>query len=82
MTPDGRSPDFIGAAPPGWDDSILDEEAEVSGEPAPAEWREAPVAMALHGERLDRALASLVPEFSRSYLQQLVEAGAVQLGGR
>ncbi len=29
-----------------------------------------------HGERLDRALAALVPEFSRSYLQQLVEAGA------
>ena len=28
-----------------------------------------------HGERLDRALAALVPEFSRSYLQQLIEAG-------
>lgn len=36
----------------------------------------------LHGERLDRALAQLVPEFSRSYLQQLVEAGAVRLHGR
>ena len=36
---------------------------------------------ALHGQRLDRALAALVPEFSRSYLQQLVEAGAVQLRG-
>ena len=36
-----------------------------------------------HGQRLDRALAALVPEFSRSYLQQLIEAGAVQLqGGR
>jgi 23S rRNA pseudouridine1911/1915/1917 synthase len=34
-----------------------------------------------HGERLDRALATLVPEFSRSYLQQLVEAGAVSLQG-
>jgi 23S rRNA pseudouridine1911/1915/1917 synthase len=34
-----------------------------------------------HGERLDRALAALVPEFSRSYLQQLIEAGAVTLGG-
>ena len=30
---------------------------------------------AQHGERLDRALAALVPEFSRSYLQQLIEAG-------
>jgi 23S rRNA pseudouridine1911/1915/1917 synthase len=37
---------------------------------------------ALHGERLDRALALLVPEFSRSYLQQLVESGAVRVEGR
>lgn len=35
----------------------------------------------LHGERLDRALARLVPEFSRSYLQQLIESGAVRLRG-
>lgn len=35
-----------------------------------------------HGGRLDRALAALVPEFSRSYLQQLVEAGAVTLDGK
>ena len=25
-----------------------------------------------HGQRLDRALVELVPEFSRSYLQQLI----------
>ena len=37
---------------------------------------------AQHGERLDRALAHLVPEFSRSYLQQLIADGAVQLQGR
>ena len=36
----------------------------------PAEW---------HGERLDRALAALVPEFSRSYLSQLIEAGALDI---
>ena len=35
-----------------------------------------------HGQRLDRALAEMVPEFSRSYLQQLVEDGAVLLNGR
>lgn len=35
-----------------------------------------------HGERLDRALAALVPEFSRSYLQQLIDAGMVELQGR
>ncbi|MDR3454123.1 MAG: RluA family pseudouridine synthase [Rhodoferax sp.] len=32
-----------------------------------------------HGERLDRALVALVPEFSRSYLQQLIEARAVSV---
>ncbi len=36
----------------------------------------------LHGLRLDRALALQVPEFSRSYLQQLIDEGAVQLQGR
>ncbi|MDQ7954693.1 MAG: RluA family pseudouridine synthase [Rhodocyclaceae bacterium] len=40
------------------------------------------IAAALHGQRLDRALALLVPEFSRSYLQQLIEDGAVLLQGR
>ena len=41
------------------------------------------IGVAQHGQRLDRALAALVPEFSRSYLQQLIEAGAVQWqGGR
>jgi 23S rRNA pseudouridine1911/1915/1917 synthase len=39
------------------------------------------IELAQHGERLDRALAALVPEFSRSYLQQLIEAGAVSIGG-
>lgn len=32
-----------------------------------------------HGSRLDRALASIAPEFSRSYLQQLIVLGAVTL---
>jgi 23S rRNA pseudouridine1911/1915/1917 synthase len=49
---------------------------------APAEWRQAPVGTGEHGQRLDRALTVLVPEFSRSYLQQLIEAGAVQCNGR
>ncbi len=34
---------------------------------------------AQHGMRLDRALVDLVPEFSRSYLQQLIEAGGVRI---
>ena len=32
-----------------------------------------------HGARLDRALAESVPEFSRSYLQQLIEGGGVTI---
>lgn len=47
-----------------------------------AEMRAFDISAALHGERLDKALAVLVPEFSRSYLQQLVEDGAVQLQAR
>lgn len=35
-----------------------------------------------HGMRLDRALVDLVPEFSRNYLQQLIEAGSVLVNGQ
>ncbi|WP_373423603.1 RluA family pseudouridine synthase [Variovorax boronicumulans] len=48
----------------------------------PSEQRPFVIDPAQHGQRLDRALAVLVPEFSRSYLQQLIEAGAVELQGR
>lgn len=36
---------------------------------------------AQHGLRLDLALVDLVPEFSRSYLQQLIALGAVTIDG-
>ena len=45
-----------------------------------AEQRAWHITEAQHGLRLDRALSELVPEFSRSYLQQLIEAGAVMQG--
>jgi len=35
-----------------------------------------------HGARLDRALGQLAPELSRSYLQQLVDAGWAQVNGK
>jgi 23S rRNA pseudouridine1911/1915/1917 synthase len=35
-----------------------------------------------HGVRLDRALTDLVPEFSRNYLQQLIELDAVTVNGK
>ncbi len=41
------------------------------------ELREAVVGLHQHSERLDKALVDAAPEFSRSYLQQLIEAGAV-----
>ena len=48
----------------------------------PPELRTLSMGVAQHGERLDRALAELVTEFSRSYLQQLLEQGAVRLNGK
>ncbi|MCO5411280.1 RluA family pseudouridine synthase [Ralstonia mojiangensis] len=36
---------------------------------------------AMHGERLDKALAKLLPDYSRSRLQQWIDAGAVRLRG-
>jgi 23S rRNA pseudouridine1911/1915/1917 synthase len=47
-----------------------------------SELRQVVVGVAQHGTRLDRALVELVPEFSRSYLQQLLSQGLVSLNGR
>lgn len=46
------------------------------------EVRCAQVPVDLHGQRLDKALAQMVPEFSRSYLQQLIEQGDVLVDKR
>jgi len=46
------------------------------------ELRELLVSESQHGQRLDRVLAELNPEFSRSYLQQLLAAGAITLNGQ
>lgn len=46
-----------------------------------AEARSLDVPVDMHGWRMDRALAHLIPEFSRSYLQQLIDDGAVQWRG-
>lgn len=58
----------------------LEESSEV--EAAQAELREHVAAIEQHGARLDKALVDWVPEFSRSYLQQLLAQGAVQLNGQ
>ena len=45
------------------------------------ERRQATVTGVQHGQRLDRLLVALAPEFSRSHLQQLIERGHVQVEG-
>lgn len=49
---------------------------------AEVEWRKVAMAVAQHGVRLDRALVDVAPEFSRSYLQQLIDAGRVEVNGQ
>lgn len=62
-------------------DVLLESEdaVEIEGETSDVELRVLKAEMAQHGVRLDKALVDLVPEFSRNYLQQLLEQGAVQL---
>lgn len=64
-------------------ESLVDELAD--GDPGATpepELRSIDMGVAQHAVRLDRALADTVPEFSRSYLQQLLEHGAVTLNGQ
>ncbi len=58
------------------DDDLLD---EADGAPAPVATA---IPAELAGERLDAALAKLLPELSRSRLKALIKAGDVALGGR
>ena len=46
------------------------------------ETREGTVSEALHGERLDKAVVALAPEFSRSHLQGLIKEGQVRVDGK
>ena len=55
---------------------MLDDTVDVVEGPE-VEWRELDIPTTLHGERLDRALTVLLPEFSRSFSQQLLSEGCV-----
>jgi len=59
------------------------EEEQPEADPVTAELeiRTLYVEMAQHAQRLDRALVASIPEFSRSYLQQLIALGAVEVNG-
>jgi len=58
-------------------DDLQDDSSSDLGSLPPVEVREIIVPVEMHGQRLDRMLVLAVPEFSRSYLQQLLEDGAV-----
>ena len=59
-----------------------DDETEDRAETGPdVELRHLVFGVAQHGLRLDRALVELVPEFSRSYLQQLIDLEGVTVNG-
>ncbi len=53
-------------------------EAEGEGD---AERREAAAGPEWHGQRLDKLLVAIAPEFSRSHLQSLIERGLVRIDG-
>ena len=71
------APEADTAAPD--DAKTAPEEAEV--EPFEVETRSAEVAAAQHGERLDKLLVAIAPEFSRNYLQQLIAESRVRVDG-
>ena len=62
-------------------DSAQAEPEDVAGLGPQVELRELTVDPAHHGERLDKCLVSAIAEFSRSYLQQLIAEGAVEVNG-
>ena len=80
LAPAARAGPF-GAGPRGSPDDALAALEDPADAGPEAELRPFTIAASHHGERLDRTLAALAPEFSRSYLQQLIEAGAVSLNG-
>ena len=57
------------------------EPEDVAGAGPQVELRELTVDPAHHGERLDKCLVNAITEFSRSYLQQLIVDGAVEVNG-
>lgn len=71
-----QNPGIISSAP------ILTESDELEETAADVEWRKLSVSAQQHGERLDKALVEGAPEFSRNYLQQLIEAGRVTINAQ
>jgi 23S rRNA pseudouridine1911/1915/1917 synthase len=68
--PSGRADELLAADAEGGDAG--DEAPELRSAVADAEW---------HGQRLDKCLVAMAPEFSRSHLQTLIEGGHVRVDG-
>lgn len=81
MVPEGpKSVDYrerVATPLPG-DGALAADEPEFEDTP---DARCAVVTPAQHGQRLDKTLVTLAPEFSRSHLQQLIDKGHVQVDG-
>ncbi len=71
-----QTEDIISSHPFGTDPTEEDDA------PSESEWRKVEVLAPQHGLRLDRALVDIAPEFSRSYLQQLIQEGLVAVNGK
>jgi len=67
--------------PPAAAAAEADDPGDIEPGLAEPEWRRFVVRAEQHGLRLDKVLASAAPEFSRSHLQGLVEAGHLLLDG-
>ena len=59
--------------------SETESDADDAAVDAAPEWRRVVVDPTLHGQRLDKLLVGMAPEFSRSHLQGLIERGHVRL---
>jgi len=68
-----------GASGPDERDADFDGEDGEAEDAASVERREHTIALAQHGERLDKAVVSVAPEFSRNHLQHLIKAGRVRV---
>jgi 23S rRNA pseudouridine1911/1915/1917 synthase len=78
---DGSAPDYKERPELGGGAGDDDPPGFADGSAGPFEVRGTRVGSDLHGQRLDKALVRLAPEFSRSHLQSLVERGHVRIDG-
>ncbi|MEO8527135.1 MAG: RluA family pseudouridine synthase, partial [Caldimonas sp.] len=72
----------VDTAPSGAGPAPARTDAPAEPEDDQPETREGTVSEGLHGERLDKAIVTFAPEFSRSHLQGLIKSGQVSIDGK